>query len=383
MKQHATHILILLAGVVLASCVEPYQPTLSEHHQDILVIEADIDATAHIASVTLTHAMSLDDTLGAVAETGAQITVEEQAGSSYPLSEIKAGRYEATGLSIDLNKQYRLTVKTKAGRTYQSAYVTVQQTPAIDSISWKPNTDGITIYANTHGNPALNSTRYYQWTFSETWAYTSKYNSTNLFVDGNTPPRPLDQYVYYCWKTVSSQQILIGTSKNLVEDAVREFPLTAIPKGSYELSRKFSILVRQRSLSEEGYNYWLQLQKTTQNVGGLFDPLPAQVAGNFTCLTDPGEPVLGFFSASTADEKRIYIKVGDLPRYLQASAPYPFFCKIDSMEIYELTQYRGELWLIGGYDYTIAGPTGYTYAPRECIDCTLQGGVTQEPDFWE
>lgn len=380
MKKRAIHILLLFTGTVLAaSCVEPYQPKLSEDFKDILVIDAFLDATTRKAAVTLTHAMKLDNTQGAATESAAQVTVEEQSGSSYPLQEIQPGQYETTGLNIDFKKQYRLTVKTKDGKTYQSAYITIQQTPAIDSITWKPNDQGITLYANTHGNTALNSTGYYQWSFTETWEYTSRYYSSVIFKDGMVTLRPRELDTYYCWKTVPSTGISVGTSKKLSEDVIREFPLTRVPRGSYQLSRTYSINVQQRSLTEEGYNYWLQLQKTTENGGGLFDPLPGQVTGNFTCLNNPDEPVLGFFSGCTTDEKRLFIGIRDLPRYLQLAPPYPA-CAVDSIPIAVIRTIMGELYLIDSYGM---GPAGYLSTARSCIDCTTMGGVTKRPEFWQ
>jgi hypothetical protein len=381
MKKHAVHSILLLACTWLTACIEPYQPKLSEDYPDLLVIDGAIDASHNKATVIISHSMALDNNQGPARELAAQVTLEEQAGSTVSLPEVGAGRYEADGLSIDHLKQYRLTIKTRGGKSYQSAYVQVMQTPPIDSISWKPTADGITIHANTHGSPDLNSRGYYQWSFTETWEYNSRYYSSVIFDDGVVSPRPSDLNIYYCWKTVPSTVITVGSSKKLSSDVMREFPVVAVPKASYQLSRTYSILVQQRSLTEEGYAYWQQLQKTTQNVGGLFDPLPAQVTGNFTCLTDPEETVLGFFSGSTVDEKRIFIRVRDLPRELQMAAPYPA-CSVDSLPNDVIRTYHGQLYLIGPYGMG-PGAAGYLVTSRGCVDCTALGGVTKKPDFWE
>jgi len=385
MKKHAIPSIFLLACTWLTSCIEPYQPKISADYPDLLVIDGGIDASSHKATVIITHSMALDNTQGPEKESAAQVTLEEQAGNTISLPEVEPGRYEADALNIDYRKQYRLTIKTHGGKSYQSAYVQVMQTPPIDSISWKPTVDGatldgITIYANTHGSPDLNSKGYYQWNFIETWEYTSRYYSGLLFDDGVVTYRPMELDISRCWKTVPSTVITVGSSKKLSSDVIQEFPVVAVPKASYQLSRTYSILVQQRSLTEEGYNYWQQLQKTTQNVGGLFDPLPAQVTGNFTCLTDPEEPVLGFFGGSTVDEKRIFIRVRDLPRALQLSAPYPY-CSIDSLPITTVQAWRGELYLLDSYGLIV--PIGYLSTSRSCVDCTVQGGVTKKPDFWE
>jgi len=381
MTKHTIHSTILLAGIMLASCIEPYQPRLSENYPDILVIDGGIDASHNKATVMLSHSMALDDTDGPALETAAQVTLEEQAGGTITLSEVETGRYEAS-LNIDYNKAYRLTIKTRGGKTYQSAYVPVQQTPALDSISWVPTADGVTVYANTHAAPGHPTSGYYQWNFIQSWEYTAYYFSTLVMKDGKIYQRPASEDIYRCWRTVPSTRIVIGTSRKLSADVIREFPLINVPKRSYQLSNTYTIIVEQRSITEEAYNYWLQLQKTTENVGGLFDPLPAQVTGNFTCLTDTDEPVLGYFAGSTVSEQRIFIHARDLPPYLQLNAPFPF-CPVDSLPLQDgkLVHVGDNMPLIGSYGRVTI--EGYTATTRECIDCTVQGGVTTKPDFWE
>jgi hypothetical protein len=66
-----------------------------------------------------------------------------------------------------------------------------------------------------------------------------------------------------------------------------------------------SFLFRQYPLTEQGYTYWLTVQKNSQSLGGLFDLQPAQIKGNLHCITNSANPVIGFISASTVQEKRI------------------------------------------------------------------------------
>jgi hypothetical protein len=143
------------------------------------------------------------------------------------------------------------------------------------------------------------------------------------------------------------------------------------------------MLVKQVALSEEGYNYWLNLYKTTENVGGLFDPMPGQVIGNIVNVQDPSEIVVGFFSAATVQEQRIFIDKDDLPeRYSTYLSPQ---CLIDSIMLEDLRKYPDTKLLIstiysqGGFPVLL----GYTSTENSCIDCrTYGGGKLEKPDFW-
>ena len=74
------------------------------------------------------------------------------------------------------------------------------------------------------------------------------------------------------------------------------------------MDTKYSILVRQFPLDAESYTYWLSIQKNSQSLGGLFDLQPGQVNGNIHSVTHPGEPVIGYVSASGVQEQRIFIE---------------------------------------------------------------------------
>ena len=160
--------------------------------------------------------------------------------------------------------------------------------------------------------------------------------------------------------------------------------LQTIPRSSQKLQHRYSIDVRQMALTEEAYTYWLNLFKTTENVGGLFDPMPGEVIGNFTKHWDPSARVIGYFSASTIHEQRIFITPGDLPlEFRTFRAP---FCALDTVLLEELpgigtsgTLLVGELYSQSGLPVLI----GYLAGTVTCVDCrSTHKGTTEKPSFW-
>src|SRR4029077_18302881 len=81
------------------------------------------------------------------------------------------------------------------------------------------------------------------------------------------------------------------------------------------LDIRYSINLRQYPLDLEAYQYWLTVQKNSQSLGGLFDLQPSQLRGNIHSVTNPTDPVLGYVSASSVTEKRIYIDNHFLTRW--------------------------------------------------------------------
>ena len=131
--------------------------------------------------------------------------------------------------------------------------------------------------------------------------------------------RKPEEIPYYCYKTVPSTKIIVGSTVRLSNDVVRDFPLTYMESGSSRLSVMYSILVRQRVIDKIEYEFLQDLQRVTESVGGLFDSQPYEILGNIRSM-DPSIPVLGFFSAGFINEQRIFLRYTDLPDHLQRSS---------------------------------------------------------------
>jgi hypothetical protein len=147
-------------------------------------------------------------------------------------------------------------------------------------------------------------------------------------VNGEIIPREPNDMTSTCYKTVPSTNIIVGSTIRLSEDVVHDLPLTYIPQEDSRLSILYSILVRQRVIEETEFEFWQDLQKVTESVGGLFDSQPYEILGNVHTM-DGSVPVLGYFSAGFMAEKRIFVSLQDLPEELQKR---PFHgCHLDSV----------------------------------------------------
>lgn len=372
----------MLVILITGACVEPYDPPVNDSDVSFLVVDGFINASNGVASVTLTRTQPVASFEPTPVESGAQLFIEEKNGLKYRLSESGNGKYSGIVPDIDFETQYRLLITTNNDKQYTSGFISLQQTPVIDSISYRYTRDGLELSVSTHD--LAGQSKYYRWKYIETYEYNSNFNSVYMFTSvGVVDYRPPLQSIYTCWKTTRSTNILVGSTERLEESVVSRFPLTIIPDGAKQLSRKYSILVQQQTLSLEGYNYWLNLQKSTERLGGLFDPLPSEVSGNLQSVTNPEQTVIGFFSGGTVDEKRIFIAPADLPDEM---GPYNYrnpLCVADTILVADLGNFLGSTLLVDGI-YPLRGPIiGYTTSSKPCVDCRDWGGVTVKPDFWD
>ncbi|MBC7920335.1 MAG: DUF4249 domain-containing protein [Ferruginibacter sp.] len=361
-----------LVTALMASCIEPYQPPVIVADNQYLVVDGYLDNGRGSASVRLSRTQNLTEN-GPTAESTARVTLEGEGGSRFPLAHQGNGVYAVTGLNVPPGAKYRLRIGTATGKEYLSDLVASKPTPPIDSVTWRAGEGGVQVYVNTHD--PLNRTVYYRWEYEETWEFTAAFSSSIEYVNGAIVPRK--ENVYRCWRTQKSTALSLGTSARLSQDVIRDFPLVFVPFESRKLRIRYSVLVRQFAESREGYDYWQNLKKNTENLGTLFDPQPSQTTGNLRCVSDPSEPVVGYFGASSTEEQRIFIGYDELPfqRYVES-------CQVDTVKIEDLARFDPGQSLVGEIRGGTRRPVdGYTYSTLGCVDCRT-AGTTVRPDFW-
>jgi hypothetical protein len=293
------------------------------------------------------------------------------------LQEWGNGQYGLPSLILNNAVQYRLRIGTQDGKKYLSDFVDLKASPPIDSISWKRTGDGVQIYANTH-DPQSNS-HYYRWNFQETWQFHSVYDATLQWVnDGIVPLNPNPYYT--CWDYASSTSVLLSASTKLAKDEIYEYPIELIPSNSWLISVRYSILVKQYVLTSDAYDFWLNLQRNTEQIGSIFSPQPSAAKSNIHNIADSSEPVVGFLSAGTLQKQRIFITPDQIPNW--GIGTYEdcttFSSPPDSLYYY---LHAGYNLPIGFSSSGSPGALRYDISSGSCVKCTLIG-TNIKPSYW-
>lgn len=365
------------------ACSHPYEPPPLPINTRPLVVEALINASPNgISTVMLSRVQNLSEanSSSGAPETNAVVMLEMEDGTQIPLLDQGKGQYTSDPLNLALYANYRLNITTAGGNRYQTDFVHAKKTPAIDSLEWSQNSD-VSVYVNTHD--PLDSTTYYRWDYIETWNYLANLNSIwglenrkIFFKDSLTQTDS-------CWRTDSSTDIVTANSLAYSQDVISHYQIVTIPVGTEKISNRYSILVKQYALTKEAYEYYQTLRKNTQQTGSLFDPQPMNLPTNIHCLTHPTETVIGFVSASTVEEKRIFIDHSQLNDWNYdglVSADCSHFIYVDpnpgdfSVFTYPDTTY-------GPYYFITNGPL--VLVSRACTECTFYGGSNVKPSFWQ
>jgi hypothetical protein len=341
------------------------------------VVEGVLNAGAGSTAIRLSRTFKLDDTARFQVETNASVTVEGKDNIIRPLTMNGDGFYTSPNLGLALGQEYRLRIVTANGKEYLSDYVVAKKTPMIDSVTFRQNDDGVQLYVTTHDDD--NDSRYYLWNYDETWEIRTYYFSRYKYINNTVYERGLSDDVSTCWKYAYSKSILIGSSALYVTDTIPQAPIHFIANGDERLAVRYSILVRQFALDKKSYQFYEMMKKNTESLGTIFDAQPSQIRGNIHAVSDPGEQVIGNISATTIEEKRIFIESTDLHRWRFRQDCESFKIRNDPDSIAQA--YLGGLQIYNAV-FGAGGLESYLFSLGRCVDCTKRDGSLIRPSYW-
>ena len=375
---------ILLIAVTVSlgglDCKEVYTPPAIKNNPFLLVVDGIVISGNDSSIITLSRTRNLADTVPSTKELNAKVSVLGVSGVEYPFTEQGNGRYAVDQLALNTGQQYQLKIVTTDGNEFRSALSNVQISPPIDSVYWNQDSSfNVHVYLNTHD--PTNQTRYYRWQYVETWEYHSAYDAFLDYNNGDVIPRPLDNQIYRCYKSVPSSTIEVVSTTQLSSSVVNKYEITQIPQTSEKISETYSNLVSQYAIPVEAYNFWSNLKRNTEQLGSLFDLQPFTELGNITCVNNPSVNCIGFISFTTLQTKRIFISKNDLVNWNY----FPYYgleCSIDTVKVQDIDKYFQPPG--GPYSNSLIGTANgpYLLSSVLCVDCTNHGGTTIKPPYW-
>ena len=378
-------IIPLFIFITLAGCIEPFTPNIDES-QESLVIEGQITDQEGYHYIHISRTAPYNDP-HKIPEPDCHVEVVDNKGNIFEFYESEPGIYRQWMYKdyLNIGTLFKVKVITADGNKYESDFdKLLSPSPPIDSVyyqievreTYDPDFPlyGIQFYIDLDAPDDFS--RNYRWELEETWEYQAKYR-IQYYYDGILHFMKNPYSLYHCWRTDSIPQIFTSTTRYSISNKINKFPLQFVSNQSNKLKIKYSLLVKQYSLSNAAYDYWYQLQKQGQESGGLYETQPARVRGNISNINDSEEVVLGFFNASSVSNKRVFV-----------SEAFNFgfpgtLCRLDTIgpenPLHSYILYP--VYLISLSELGQGPP--YATGAGICFDCREGGGKTEKPYFWE
>lgn len=386
----------------LSSCVELYEPDVQDY-ESTLVVDALFSDSDSASLVTLSRSFGYnEDEILFISD--AVVTIEDDGGGSTLLAEKSPGRYYTDPASYkgEVGKQYRLRIQTADGNQFESDWQLLKPSVPIESITFEQTEvipddprlnpiKGVEFFVSSED--PTGQTRFYRWEWLETYIYNN--NPPFFIVDfEGAPPRvnatfsevPSEDFAgLNCWKTLPSSEILIASTDNLQNDRVESYKLNFVDNTTPRLYARYSLLVKQYSISQDYYRFLEKVEQFNETTGSLFDPIPNEIIGNIKSSSDQNIPVLGYFGVGGVSEGRIFIERNQLEAISAPSGP---FCRQDTVDVgdFQGLYYRVELTdrIFHNYlfDPVFPGILGYLITSAPCAFCEDNGATNIQPDFW-
>ncbi len=342
----------ILLFVFICSCVEQIDFS-APSDVGVLVVDGQLSTMDTVHKITL----SRTDRLGKQVfppEDNATIVLFDEMNNSDQFLNVGNGQYELSSEKITprVGGTYSIEITTQNGSVYQSMPEIIYPVPEIKDFS----------HHVTIEQELVDETRVLERSFFNLSVSTDidvpdqtflKWDVEHVYIVTEISCGPLSApKSCYIYQPINENLFFLLDGRRVAQGSEFSEQVVHQPLDvSFGLAASF--YVSQKSLTQRSFEYWQDVDRVVNNAGSIFEAPSAPVKGNIISVNNPGEQVLGFFSAVDEKRKLIIITRADL------DTPYPPlpFCGVPGFPPEPL--------------------------PPPCCNCLiLENSSTERPDYW-
>lgn len=376
---------LLFCTLLMGGCIDEYEAYLPSSDEKRLVVEGNI-CSDMMCTFYLTYSLALNETSAYVGFapviTDARLTVIGEDGTVFP--DGNNGLYSPSGVyqvevgTLRPDVRYWLKIET-GGDVFTTDPQFPLSTESDVSLSFEQGrSDQEVDILVTPAAPTDGQRGYYRWDYTEYWEVYTPYTAdfeydpaSNMIVKATTPKN-------HGWCTQSSVNAKMASSSDFQENHIVGMPLISIMNTDNRLNSKYYVRVYQRRISQQEYEYEMLRNKLSDQMGGLFTPMPADLPTNIHCESGDRKAI-GFVGVSgqvtTATLAISSSEVNYEPRRRPSQIDHNDLAPASCRQIY----YSGYRLVAFNYDdphFQGDGPFDAESVPhkkwaeRWCVDCT-------------
>jgi hypothetical protein len=382
MKTKGVFFCFLLLVVVDTSCEKSFAPKI-EKYDELLVVDGWLTDAPGPYTVKLSKSAQLKQLVQYNPYGGCQLTITDDMGGSFPLTEKSTGVYKTDSVSFRTvpGRKYKLTILTKDGEEVQSTEEQLLNSIAIDKVYEEfqhksdpkkyYGRDGYQFYVDVGTLPTRSN--FFLWKLDCTYKFRADYEISAYYYNGKRYEVVKGDTLRECYRNVDILELYMLSTKDLQQPIVKRFPLNYEDNYTKALTIRYSLFVKQFAINEASFNYWSTIKKMRDEQGDLFTQQPYQAKNNVYNVTNPDKPVLGYFTVAGYSEKRIFVK----PPVMESRHDT---CSIQGDPVKHLDDFLWKHPALWPYFFPDE-KYGDRFLDQECIDCR-RIGVLEKPNFW-
>ncbi len=383
---------ILISAAVMAlafSCVYPYEPTLDEKDlSHIVVIEGNVIVGGQ-SSVRFSQVLPITNNYeqwyGSFRDIAGMAFIEDEQGKVYMPVQPRGTTFTFNTQDASPDLKYRLRAEI-ANDVYVSDWTEPIAPPVIEDVSFSCDNTNVHVAVTLDGGEE--SSGFVGISYDENWEFhadfaceylldTLNWDLIDVVKSGQEYPN------YWCWQKASMNGMILLDISEMQGGKAVDAPLFQFPRTNSRNHRKYCVTLHARTLPKEAYRYLKNMDDITKSGRSLFTPNPGDMSSNISCESNPDRRVLGYVNVMRETSFRGWMD----DRFKKDRTPYygEFFLPPGKMA-FKSNYYSGNYPVA---ELTLPDPmtgdpvTGIYWAPRRCIDCVLEGGTKNKPDFWE
>lgn len=370
----------LAASVLLASCVEDFQPNLPESATHYLVVQGDIVGQS-VCTFYFDYTRSLqggnDDNPRL-----ADVRVVGDDGSDFPChkADDNPNAYRVTLPELKSDVRYALRFRDAEGNQFETVAELPVESPSIDGLHYYVNNQFSVIVTVDAGQSSYGKNAFLRWECDECWEIRTPYSPDYEYnpEKNQIVPIKVPKHRGWAFNTFSMPEVL--RSDSYANCVVKRFPIHSVACTSDRLQTCYRAIVKQYGISKKEHDFIVLRQRMAESMGGLFTPLPSELPSNVRCM-NADQRVLGYVGVTTAPAvDTLYVFNKDV---IYKSSHNPRILTPD--EIAKIGSY-GDLYA-RGYRVAVCEPRSglVQWAPQWCVDSSHQfWGCTvfEAPEGW-
>ena len=318
--------------ILAASCITPIEFKVPGS-VPLLVVDGMITNDPGPYTVRLFKSFVINDRYeNPVSEFGAEVVLHDTEGNQENLIEVERGVYRTQGvMQGQVGKSYYITIKTIDGSRYESAPETIQPPGSLEDLTYKYRSDieviegqeipvrGFDIFID---GKAAGDSRLLRWKLTGTYKILTFPELKTRITDRGTFPDPLPCSGYKvgengieqfgpcvcctCWLNTFSDTPILSDDRYTIGQDFKDILVGFVPLDRRLFFEKFHAEVQQLSLNQNTYEFWRAVRDQKSGATSLFQPPNALARGNIKAI-NPGEEVLGIFSACGVSRKSVFL----------------------------------------------------------------------------
>lgn len=306
---------LLLAGICIQGCVEPYNPGLVGQERQ-LVVEGNIsdNIADNVVNLTYTAGYNSEESVFSIRVRGAEVWTTNQNNVRTNWQDDGVGNFRPlSGFNPVIGETYTLHIKTTDGSLYESNPQRLTKAPEIVNANYQyravPGKARGVFPVEISFKDDATEDNYYQ----VAWKHYQLVDECGVVVSpGEGRIKPRYPCCTPCWNIdFSFGEINLSSDRFVQPGATIQQFVSNVP---FDSDSPYYLSVELTTINKEAYTYLKLLKEQTQNTGSTFDLPPAPVRGNIFKITNGGkESALGYFKVGGVSRKVVYVRRDNAP----------------------------------------------------------------------